>query len=83
MPPETPVHDDIRQGFVYERVPRITLKSIANNPLSIDDIWKEYQPILQAILDAMNHVLGTKWNEWDVTLRASRKLAGSRTQCME
>ena len=24
--------NDIRQGFVYERVPHITLKSIANNP---------------------------------------------------
>src|SRR3712207_32242 len=23
---------DIRQGFVYERVPHVTLKSIANNP---------------------------------------------------
>jgi adenine-specific DNA-methyltransferase len=25
-------HNDVRQGFVYERVPHITLKSIANNP---------------------------------------------------
>ena len=24
-PADTPVHDDIRQGFVYERVPHITL----------------------------------------------------------
>jgi len=30
-PKETPTHNDIRQGFVYERVPHITLKSIANN----------------------------------------------------
>ncbi|HZY65611.1 MAG TPA: hypothetical protein VFE21_07010, partial [Rubrobacteraceae bacterium] len=29
-PSEAPTHDDIRQGFVYERVPHITLKSIAN-----------------------------------------------------
>src|SRR5687767_825286 len=26
--------DDIRQGFVYRRVPHVTLKSIANNPTS-------------------------------------------------
>ena len=26
-PPDTPTHGDIRQGFVYERVPHITLKS--------------------------------------------------------
>ncbi|MGH9893905.1 MAG: site-specific DNA-methyltransferase, partial [bacterium] len=30
--PEAPVTDDIRHGFVYERVQHITLKSIANNP---------------------------------------------------
>ena len=38
-PPDTPTHDDIRQGFVYERVPHITLKSIANNA-EIDVIWE-------------------------------------------
>ena len=31
LPPATPTND-IRQGFVYERVQHITLKSIANNP---------------------------------------------------
>ncbi|HJS86921.1 MAG TPA: site-specific DNA-methyltransferase [Acetobacteraceae bacterium] len=30
-PREAPTHNDIRQGFVCERVPHITLKSIANN----------------------------------------------------
>jgi adenine-specific DNA-methyltransferase len=30
--PDAPTRDDIRQGFVYERVPHVTLKSIANNP---------------------------------------------------
>jgi adenine-specific DNA-methyltransferase len=30
--PPAEVRNDIRQGFVYERVPRITLGSIANNP---------------------------------------------------
>ena len=32
MPPEYKTHDDIRKGFIYKRVPHITLKSIANNP---------------------------------------------------
>ncbi|WBB50941.1 site-specific DNA-methyltransferase [Verrucosispora sp. WMMA2044] len=31
VPPTPPGHD-IRKGFVYERVPHVTLKSIANNP---------------------------------------------------
>ena len=30
-PPDTPTHGNVRLGFVYERVPHITLKSIANN----------------------------------------------------
>nr|MDT0658903.1 site-specific DNA-methyltransferase [Micromonospora sp. DSM 115978] len=30
--PSTPVSHDVRKGFVYERVPHVTLKSIANNP---------------------------------------------------
>ena len=32
VPPEYRTGSDIRKGFVYKRVPHITLKSIANNP---------------------------------------------------
>ncbi|MDE0044107.1 MAG: DNA methyltransferase, partial [Candidatus Poribacteria bacterium] len=32
VPPAYKTHDDIRKGFVYKRVPHVTLKSIANNP---------------------------------------------------
>jgi adenine-specific DNA-methyltransferase len=31
-PPEHKTEEDIRKGFVYKRVPHVTLKSIANNP---------------------------------------------------
>ncbi|MGA2439885.1 MAG: site-specific DNA-methyltransferase [Tepidisphaeraceae bacterium] len=31
-PPPYKTEDDIRKGFVYQRVPHVTLKSIANNP---------------------------------------------------
>ena len=31
-PPPHPTEGDIRKGFVYRRVPHVTLKSIANNP---------------------------------------------------
>src|SRR5207248_2563323 len=37
-PSSQPVRGNIRHGFVYERVPHITLKSIANNA-EIDVIW--------------------------------------------
>jgi adenine-specific DNA-methyltransferase len=32
QPPEYKTEGDIRKGFVYKRVPHVTLKSIANNP---------------------------------------------------
>ena len=32
MPPPHPTANDIRRGFVYKRVPHVTLKSITNNP---------------------------------------------------
>jgi adenine-specific DNA-methyltransferase len=32
IPPTYKTDDDIRKGFVYKRVPHVTLKSIANNP---------------------------------------------------
>ena len=47
---------DIRQGFVYERVPHITLKSIANNT-EIDVIWEKMQPAVEAALADLNAAL--------------------------
>ena len=41
-PSSAPTRNDIRQGFVYERVPHITLQSIANNA-EIDVIWEQWQ----------------------------------------
>jgi adenine-specific DNA-methyltransferase len=56
-PKETPTHGDIRQGFVYERVPHITLKSIANNA-EIDVIWEEWQQTLEPLRARLNAALG-------------------------
>ncbi len=64
-PADTPVHNDIRQGFVNERVPHITLKSIANNPL-IDDIWAKWQTVLEPLRAELNAALGTAWEEWQI-----------------
>ena len=41
-PSSAQTHGDLRLGFVYERVPHITLKSIANNA-EIDVIWDKWQ----------------------------------------
>jgi adenine-specific DNA-methyltransferase len=49
-------HNDIRHGFVYERVPHITLKSIANNT-EIDVIWDRLQPAVEDARAALNAAL--------------------------
>jgi adenine-specific DNA-methyltransferase len=55
-PKSAPTHGSIRQGFVYDRVPHITLKSIANNA-EIDVIWDRLQPAVDAARDALNTAL--------------------------
>jgi adenine-specific DNA-methyltransferase len=44
-----PTRGNIRLGFVYERVPHITLKSIANNA-EIDVIWEKWQEKITPLL---------------------------------
>jgi adenine-specific DNA-methyltransferase len=39
--PPAETHGDLRQGFVYERVQHITLKSIANNPDIVEGMSRE------------------------------------------
>ena len=60
---------DIRQGFVYERVPHITLKSIANNA-EIDEIWEEHRPALDRLRARINEARDEEWEEWQVPRHA-------------
>jgi len=71
-PSRAPTHGDIRQGFVYERVPHITLKSIANNT-EIDVIWEKWQEKLEPIRKKLNEALGKKWEEWEIPRAAEEK----------
>ncbi len=81
-PSTAPTRGDIRQGFVYERVPHITLKSIANNT-EIDVIWEKWQEKLEPIRKQLNESLGRvapspkpspargegekrAWEEWEI-----------------
>ena len=64
-PRDTPTHGDIRHGFVCERVPHITLKSIANNT-EIDVIWDKWQLVLEPIRAGLNTALGQSWEEWQI-----------------
>jgi adenine-specific DNA-methyltransferase len=67
-----PVRGDIRQGFVYERVPHITLKSIANNA-EVDVIWEKWQEKLEPLRAKLNKELKEKWEEWEVPREAAEK----------
>ena len=64
-PSEAPTYNDIRQGFVYERVPHVTLKSIANNA-EIDVIWEKFQETLEPLRRELNDALGTSYEEWEI-----------------
>ena len=64
-PSETPTHNDVRQGFVYERVPHIALRSIANNA-EIDVVWDECQTVLEPLRRQLNETLKMKWEEWEI-----------------
>jgi len=68
-PSTAPTIGDIRQGFVYERVPHITLKDIANNA-EIDVIWERYQEELEPLREKLNAALGKGWEEWEIPRHA-------------
>ena len=56
---------DIRKGFVYKRVPHVTLKSIANNE-EIDAIHARWQAQLESLRVEINRLAGKDWEEWQV-----------------
>lgn len=56
FPSGKPTYGSIRHGFVCERVPHITLKSIANNA-EIDVIWEQWQPAISGALADLNTAL--------------------------
>ena len=64
-PSESLTHDNIRQGFVYERVAHLTLKSIANNA-EIDIIWEKFQETLNPLHKQLNKTLQQEWEEWEI-----------------
>ena len=64
-PSEMPTYGNVRQGFVYERVPHITLRDIANNA-EIDVIHEEYQEKLEPLREGLNRALKTAWEEWEI-----------------
>jgi adenine-specific DNA-methyltransferase len=56
---------NINRGFVYKRVPHITLKSIANNE-EIDVIHAKWQEQLEPLRAKINKQLKQNWEEWEI-----------------
>lgn len=75
-PSSQPVFGNLRRGFVYERVPHITLKSIANNA-EIDVIWEKYQATLEPLREVLNTALGKSWEEWEIPREPDTKWPAS------
>jgi adenine-specific DNA-methyltransferase len=63
--PDTSTHENVRHGFVYERAPHVTLKSIANN-VEIDVLWDEAQQTLEPLRARLNAALGNTREEWQI-----------------
>ena len=63
---------DIRQGFVYERAPHVTLKSIANNA-EIDVIYERWQDVLEPLRAALNAARGDEpFSDWQIPREAGK-----------
>ncbi len=66
--PATPLPktgNDVRKGFVYESVPHIMLKDIANDE-EIDTIHAKLQEKLEPVCAKLNKAAKQQWKEWQV-----------------
>ena len=64
-PPAYETRYDIKKGFVYDRVPHITLKSIANNE-EIDTIYAKWQEKMEPLRMNINQKSGKAWEDWEL-----------------
>ena len=72
-PSMQPVRGNIRHGFVYERVPHVTLKSIANNA-EIDVIWDKWEQRLAPLRGQLSVACGLNktLEEWEIPREAPK-----------
>lgn len=64
-PPAYETRYDIKKGFVYDRVPHITLKSIANNE-EIDTIYAKWQEKMEPLRQTINKKSKKAWEDWEL-----------------
>jgi adenine-specific DNA-methyltransferase len=58
-------NEGISSGFIYQKVPHITLKSIALN-LEIDVIYQKYQSKISKFLSEFNDITKLSLMEWEI-----------------
>jgi adenine-specific DNA-methyltransferase len=71
MPPPYKTEEDIKKGFVYERVPHIMLKDIANNE-EIDTIHAKSEEKSEPVRKKLNKALKEEWEEWEIPREAGK-----------
>jgi adenine-specific DNA-methyltransferase len=59
------VSGDIRHGFLYEQMPRITVGMIAGNS-SIEVVWNKWTLEIELALQGLNSSLNKDWKSWEV-----------------
>lgn len=62
--------EDIKKGFVYNRIKHITSSSVVNTP-GINDIYAKYQNELDTLRLKINRLADTNWEEWEIPVVAS------------
>jgi adenine-specific DNA-methyltransferase len=75
-------HGDIRQGFVLERVPHVTLKSIANNA-EIDIIHEKWQPALDTARIALSTGINGSLEEWQMPRKLPDNVPSEARQSLD
>lgn len=60
---------NVRLGFVYERVARITSSVVANNT-ELDEIWEQFEEKLEPLRNDLNKALKQEWEEWEIPRHA-------------
>jgi adenine-specific DNA-methyltransferase len=69
IPNNEPTYNNIRQGFVFERVPHVMLSSISRNT-EIEVIHETYYQKMEPLRTELNKALKKTWEEWEIPREA-------------
>jgi len=64
-PSQEATYGNIRRGFVYEKIPHITLSTIVSNT-EIDLIYENYKESMDNLRSKLNKYVNKNWEDWEV-----------------